>query len=244
MTSRKKIIRQNALVEDLSEALKRDMFSLFEKYYDYVDFDRFLTDLNEKTHVFFFYEQGTKRLVGFSTIFRKEIPEIASGLFLFSGDTVIHEDYWGSKALQKSFFWFILESKIVSIRRPVYWMLMSKGVKTYLMMRKNFPASYPNYREKTPKEFKRVQNAFYQLKFPKHFKAESGLIVFEEKAGSVKTDSHFKPKEKTEDPEANFFYQKNPGFENGEELACICEIRFVDFSFHLKKFFLPKPFKK
>ncbi len=240
----KKIIRKIVLVSDLTEANKRQMFELFEMYYEHVDFKRFLSDLSEKTHVFFFHEMGTNRLVGFSTIFRKAIPEIAPGIFLFSGDTVIHADYQGSKALQKSFFWFILESKLSSPTQPVYWMLMSKGVKTYLMMRKNFKSSYPNYHGPTPSPHDHVLNSFYTRKFAKSFDEKTGLIIFDEKLGSVKSDSHFKQEKVPTDSEAKFFFEKNPQFDEGHELACVCEIKFSDFTFHIKKFFIPKLPKK
>lgn len=235
----KALTRKTLLISELSETVKREMFALFEKYYDHVDYPRFLSDLSEKTHVFMFYDQQTSRLGGFSTIFRKEIPNIAKGCFLFSGDTVIHEDYWGSKSLQKSFFWFILESKLISPFRPVYWMLMSKGVKTYLMMRKNFVKSYPNGKEATPSEFKRVQTEFYKMKFPQDYNPATELILFKEKLGSVKAELVTPSDKALKDPESVFFYQKNPKHLDGDELACICEIRFTDFLLHVFKFFIP-----
>lgn len=231
--------RTTVLVSSLTPELKSQMFKLFEKYYDHVSYERFLADLHEKTHVFFFYEKPTQRLVGFSTIFRKALPSIADGSFLFSGDTVIHEDYWGSKALQKSFFWFILESKLRSPFKPVYWMLMSKGVKTYLMMRKNFKMSFPNRLGPTPGSYQNVLNGFYTLKFPADFKPLTGLIQFKEKLGSVKSTLQPHAERVVKNPEAIYFFEKNPQWEAGDELACCCEIRFSDFLFHLFKFFIP-----
>jgi hypothetical protein len=233
------ITRKLILVTSLNEKTIQEMFLLFGKYYDDVTLERFVLDLKEKTHVFMFYPKGSSRLIGFSTIYRKIIPEISSGLFLFSGDTVIHEDFWGSKALQKSFFWFILSSKFRSPLRPVYWMLMSKGVKTYLMMRKNFPYSFPNYLEAMPMVFKNARDAFYTIKFPGAFDAEKGLIRFPEKIGSVKEGTKQASHEALKDPEALFFFKMNPQFQAGEELACICEIRFKDFLYHIIKYFNP-----
>lgn len=235
----KALSRKTFLISELNETLKKDMFSLFEKYYDHVDYDRFLSDLNEKTHVFMFFDKDHKKLAGFSTIFRKSIPEIASGSFLFSGDTVIHEDYWGSKSLQKSFFWFILESKFRSPLSPLYWMLMSKGVKTYLMMRKNFVKSYPNHLGPTPTDYSQVQKSFYQMKFPENYRPEKDLILFKEKMGSVKAEIITPHPQALLEAESKFFYRVNPGHLAGDELACICEIRFTDFLLHIFKFFIP-----
>lgn len=235
----KKLRRSTLTIEELTSDLKVQMFKLFEQYYDHVTYERFLQDLNEKTHVFFFHEPETNRLVGFSTIFRKVIPEIAPGVFLFSGDTVIHEDYWGSKALQKSFFWFILKSKLLTPFAPLYWMLMSKGVKTYLMMRKNFKYSFPNVLGPTPKTYHHVLQSFYAMKFPGDFRSELGLILFKEKVGAVKHRLDVNPESIMNNPEAQFFAESNPRWDQGEELACVAEIRFTDFLFHVFKFFIP-----
>lgn len=234
-----KISRRFQKVESLSSEQIKIMFDLFQAYYDHVSFERFVQDLKEKTHVFMFYEKGSQRLVGFSTIFRKSLPKICRGSFLFSGDTVIHHDFWGSKALQKSFFFFILNSKLRSPFSPVYWMLMSKGVKTYLMMRKNFQESYPNYLRSIPNNVRHARDEFYKLKFDECYRPERGLILFPEKIGSVKNDIQNAPEGAKNDPDSLFFFKTNPGFGNGDELACICEIRFRDFLLHFFKYFIP-----
>jgi hypothetical protein len=235
----RKVTSKTVLIEKLEQKTIREMFVLFEKYYDHVTYERFVLDLKEKTHSFIFFEKGTSRLVGFSTIFRKPMPEITPGLFLFSGDTVMHEDFWGNKALQKSFFWFILSSKLKSPLKPVYWMLMSKGVKTYLMMRKNFKESYPNSLKKTPAHFQHALDSFYQSKFPEAFRPTEGLILFSDKMGSVKTSIRPPSEKALMDEEAEFFFKVNPRHLDGDELACICEIRFTDFLFHIFKYFIP-----
>jgi hypothetical protein len=231
--------RQTIKINQLSVELKKEMFELFATYYKDVEYERFLSDLKEKTHSFLFFEKESNKLMGFSTIFRKEIPSIAPGKFLFSGDTVIHEKYRGSKGLQKSFFWFILISKLKTPFHPLYWMLMSKGVKTYLLMRKNFKASFPNLNHSTPLKFQDVLDRFYQSKFPEDFLKEKGLITFKTKMGSVKSDKEVMAEGIRINPDAQFFFNKNPHWENGEELACVAEIRFRDFFYHIFKFFIP-----
>lgn len=234
-----KVVRKLLRIEEVDESLQKEMFSLFEKYYDHVDYSRFKEHLREKTHVFLFLEGSGKKVIGFSTIYRKAIPEITKGTFLFSGDTVIHEDYWGNKMLQKSFFWFIIESKIRSPFSPVYWMLMSKGIKTYMMMRKNFYDSYPNYQRPTPPHFQETLNRFYEMKFPGDFNKKTGLILFKDKLGAIKASLTPPPEKVLVSEESKFFHKLNPNFLEGDELACICEIRFRDFFAHVFKFFIP-----
>ena len=83
-----------------------------------------------------------RRFVGFSTILLRKEGQART---IFSGDTVVHEDYWGSKILQKGFARFLARTKLKHPATKVYWMLMSKGFKTYLLMRHNMPKSYPNH---------------------------------------------------------------------------------------------------
>jgi hypothetical protein len=239
-----KIVRKRLRIEEVDEKLKKEMFTLFEQYYDHVDYSRFIEHLQEKTHLFVFLEKTSKKVIGFSTIFRKSIPQIAKGDFLFSGDTVIHEDYWGNKMLQKSFFWFIIESKLRSPFSPVYWMLMSKGVKTYMMMRKNFHESYPNYQRSTPGVFQNVQDKFYKLKFGQDYDQDKGLILFKEKIGSIKS-TLTPPSEKVlKSMDAEFFFKANSNFLEGDELACVAEIQFKDFFAHVFKYFIPLSFSQ
>lgn len=225
-------------VSALSDSLREEMYALFAEYYEGVSREQFLIDLAEKTHVFLFHTAG--EIVGFSTIFRKHIPEAGEGLFLYSGDTVIRRDYWGTRALQTAFFRFILESKLRSPLRPVYWMLISKGFKTYLMMRKNFAASYPALGRAPPPRFLDTMNRFYRWKFGDSYRPNENLIHFKASKGAVKGNLAAPSPEALRDPEVRFFLEKNPAYAEGVELACIAEIRFVDFLGHVVKYFLFK----
>lgn len=227
-------------VETLSDELKARMFKLFSEYYQDVTYEQFLADLAEKTHIFLFTDEQS--LAGFSTIFRKKLPQVGSGLFLFSGDTVLRRDYWGSKLLQTAFFRFILESKLISPLQPVYWMLISKGFKTYLMMRRNFAVSFPALGAQTPEKIQNTMDRFYSWKFGQDYLPSEGVIRFKSAKGSVKGDLADPADHAIHDPEVRHFLSLNPGYRDGTELACIAEIRFSDFIGHIPKYFLPKSF--
>jgi hypothetical protein len=212
------------------------MYSLFEQYYVDVSFECFCSDLAEKTHLFIFRSNG--RLAGFSTIFRKRFPAIGKHTYLFSGDTVLHEDFWGTKALQKSFFWYILCSKLRSPFQSVYWMLMSKGYKTYMMMRRNFSESYPRFDAPIPAALKSAMDAFYRLKFGEAYDPTQNLIRFRTSHGAVKGFLAAPAPGGQRNAEVAYFLRANPDYRNGTELACIAEIRFQDFLGHIAKYFL------
>ena len=236
-----KVQHRRKNVSDLSTKNHQEMFELFEQYYNDVSFEMFLSDLREKDHVFILRNEENE-LIGFSTIFRRLMGKSKHQYTaLFSGDTVIRKDYWGNKALQKAFFFYILESKILSGTRPLYWFLQSKGFKTYMMMRKNFSHSFPKVGQDTPKPLQNALNEFYQKKYSENFKEESGLIQFPSSKGAAKLE-HCKPEEKhLTNNDIQFFIKKNPEYFKGDELACIAEIRYRDFLFHIPKYFLKIP---
>jgi len=227
-------------VTSLSDKSISEMAKLFEQYYVDISLEQFRSDLFEKTHVFMFTDK--KKIVGFSTIFRKHIPSVGPGTFLFSGDTVLMEEYWGSKILQKTFFRYIVESKLRTPALPLYWMLISKGFKTYLMMRRNFAHSFPQQDTKTPETIQKIMDHFYKWKYGEFYNPRTGLITFESSRGAVKGKIADPTKENFEDPEVQYFLGKNPDYKKGVELACVAEIRFSDFLGHIPKYFLK--FKK
>jgi len=116
---------------------------------------------------------------------------------------------------------------------------MSKGVKTYLMMRKNFRYSFPRESSPPPARLARALHGFYQAKFGADYDAATHLIRFPVKRGEVKGTIPTPETIAQAGPDAVYFFRANPGYVNGDELACIAEIRFADFGAHLIKYFLP-----
>lgn len=225
-------------IKKIDSQLIDTLFLLFEQYYLDVSKDQFIADLKEKTHIIIM-RNSEKKIVGFSTQKREWVTlEGKKILALFSGDTVIDKDYWGKKDLQKAFFWFILESKLLSRGAPLYWFLISKGFKTYLMMRKNFRRSYPNPLTDFPPFAKKLSHFYYQKRYGNDYMPESNLIIFKNIKGAVKESFQDLPAGPITDLNIQYFLEKNPHYDQGHELACITQIGWSDFLFHIKKFFI------
>jgi hypothetical protein len=223
----------------LSDTTIADMFSLFERYYVDVSHAQFRSDLMEKTHVFMFW--AGDELIGFSTIFRKRIPIVGDGIFLFSGDTVIREDFWGSKILQTTFLKYVTLTKLSNPLEPVYWMLISKGFKTYMMMRKNFGYSFPREGRAMPELLRSIRNRFYAWKYGEAYDARSGLITFERSHGAVRGQMAEPKPYQLKDTDVRYFLERNPAYKEGVELACVAKIRVADlialiFGYPIKAF--------
>ncbi|MCA2959325.1 MAG: hypothetical protein IOD12_03675 [Silvanigrellales bacterium] len=232
----------------LSEAQKKSMFRVFERYYQHVSYELFRADLADKQSVFLFLRDGLggPRIVGFSTNWKRTLwlSNGRTATFLFSGDTVLEKDHWGTKILQMAFFWYILRCKLASPFSPVYWMLISKGYKTYLMMRRNFPRSFPSPVDSVDIATRRVIDEFYGAKFGDAYKPDSGLIVFDTPHGAVKEGIAAPTPELQGDADVAFFLQTNARYQEGVELACLAEIRFSDFPRHVLKYFIRPLFSK
>lgn len=215
-----------------------ELFDLFNRYYEAVSFEQFKKDFLEKTHLFLLTD--AEKVIGFSTIKRHKFKSYPKATFMFSGDTVVDQAYWGSKGLQKAFFYFIVQSKLQTPTEPLYWCLISKGHKTYLMMKRNFKESYPDFKRKTPAKFLQIQNDYYQSRYGEFYFGDRGLIIFPESKGQVLGDIAYPDEKAKKNPHVKHFLKLNPNFFKGEELACMAEIRFSDFAKHISKYFLPK----
>ena len=214
------------------------MYELFSEYYLNHTFQSFQDDLFEKNHVILLKDKRSGKLQGFSTLLK--VPLQMNGkkaIGVYSGDTVVNKDYWGSSALGVEFLKYLWKLKIKRMGTPVYWFLISKGYKTYLLMAKNFTTFYPRFETTIPKEFKELMDDFYGKKFPGNYQIESGLIVHQGKSCALKEKISDITSEHILEPRIAFFQKKNPEWSKGDELTCIAEMTLsMPFKYMLKKF--------
>ena len=140
---KKKLIAKTIKVQSLRESQIDEMFKLFEIFYENVSFLRFKSDLFAKTKVIILLDTE-KRIQGFSTFYDFDFPHHQKNYrVLFSGDTIIAPTYWGTSALTMEFLKNMILLKLKYPTRPVWWFLISKGYKTYLLLANNFIQYYP-----------------------------------------------------------------------------------------------------
>jgi len=241
------VVSRTVPVPALGEEEARRMFALFERYYADVTFEQFQADLREKTDVLLFFEaepgqprRWPGRVIGFSTVMRSTLPAVPGATFLFSGDTVVEAAWQGGGLLQRAFFLLMLRTRLRHPWQPVYWMLISKGYKTYLLMTHHFPRGFPRHDAPTPPELQRAMEAYYRARYPGALDPSSGIIDFGESRGAVRGRLAEPTSEALADPGVGFFLARNPGWREGKELACIAEIRWRDFARHALAAFLPR----
>jgi len=227
-------------VAQIDTELRRTMFDLFSQYYSDVEFTRFDSDLSEKTSVIMLWDRSREKkpyLFGFSTVLIRELPQ--GGRVIYSGDTVVDSDYWGSRTLQSAFTRVLFLTRLRHPFSPLYWMLISKGFKTYMLMRRNFPRSYPSLEGPIPSDLVDVKHSFYSKKFGTHYKPETSLIDFGKSLGRVKDQLAVPTSRDMGNPDVRFFLEKNPRYYDGVELACIADIRWQDIVHIICKYTIP-----
>ena len=227
----------------IDRSTAQTMFRIFSRYYADVRFDDFWADLQEKDECVLLSTRacadghdsdgvGDERIVGFTTLVRLRDPGPFGATYLFSGDTVLDQDCWGRRLLERAFFWVILKEKLRSPLRPLHWMLISKGYVTYLMMVRNFPSSFPRYDRATPRPLQEQLDRYYARRYPDRYRPESGLVEASSDRGAVVGHLADPRGSMRRDPDVAFFIHRNPGYSRGDELACLAEIRFRDFLRH------------
>ena len=223
-------------VSRLTPEDKARMIGLMQAYYDSVTERQFLEDLSKKDAVILLKDQS-REIQGFSTLTTVRVKLDGKPLrAIFSGDTVIDKQYWGQRALGKAFLRYLFIEKLKSPFEPLYWLLISKGYKTYLMMANNFSEHYPRFERPTPARARRMLDAFYSTLYPEHYDSKTGLIESQIDAYRLKPGVAGIPTALLKsNPRIAFFEQRNPRWCEGAELACIARMTvLMPFQYALK----------
>lgn len=206
------------------------MHELFEANYAYSPLSTFISDLEKKDGAFIVRHKTTQEIVGFSTlgIYTFKLGgKKAKGLF--SGDTIIDRNYWGSRSLQKAFafklFWEALKSPLT----PQYWTLISKGYKTYLLLARNFPDFYPKRGGTASTDLQELVIEYCDAMFPGKLDHDKMLLDFGEGANCLKEHVAAITDDMRADPDIAFFEQRNPTWQRGTELPCIARTDLKTF---------------
>lgn len=234
-----KLRAKTVAIASLSDADVQRMYGLMTLTYDAMTIERFHADLVAKDDVILLLDCETRKIQGFSTL----VSVYAGGSDdrryrgVFSGDTVIHPDYWGGSALGKAFLAYLFRLKIKAPLSPLYWVLISKGYKSYLIMANNFPTHFPRYERETPEKEQAILHAFGKGLFGKDYSTAKGTVTFEESHGHLKTGVAEVPSSDAgENPRIAFFEEMNPGWRQGAELVCISKMTLLmPLSYGLKK---------
>ena len=209
----------------MSPGEPRRLFDLFVRHYEHVSFPRFQADLAEKDCVVLLRDGVTSEVRGFSTL--KVISTVVRGRrlqALFSGDTIIDPAFWGDQELIRGWCRFAGAVRAANPGTPLYWLLISKGYRTYLYLPLFFARYYPSPTEATPSFEQEVIDTLATQKFGACYRRTTGTLEFPERMGNLTPALASVPPARQSDPRVRFFLERNPTYALGTELVCLAEI--------------------
>lgn len=228
-------------VELLAASEIRQMFNLFEQYYDCVSYETFCKDLFKKDQVILAREHSTWAIKGFTTLKFINVTYVQNGRTktargLFSGDTIVAPEYWGKRLMNGEFAKVLLREKMKRPFDEFYWFLISKGYKTYLLLTNNFTDYYPRYDKPTPTHIQSILDGYAQTLYPEAYEPSSGLLRFQESLGQLKASvAPIGEDLLRTQPNVAYFQTKNPNWPQGDELVCIGVINWRLFAHYAMK---------
>jgi len=219
------LINQIIPIGEVSQSQKLRMYNLYSENYNHTSKELFFSDLANKQFVIMVFDESHE-IQGFSTAgINPKNCGTQNYNILFSGDTIISPEHWGTQELLKGFMTLVGKLLASDKEKEWYWFLISKGHRTYMYLALFFKAYYPHVKKTDPK-LKHILNEVASKMFPESWLPEKDLIVFPEKMGELTPELAKGSFNKTHNKHVAFFLEKNPHFYRGEELACITSLSF------------------
>jgi hypothetical protein len=210
-------------VSSLEEEQIQTMYTLMDQHYNNVFHAQFEKDLFEKDWVILLLDDLSEEIKGFSTqTLFKHFFKTESILILFSGDTIIHPKCWGTFALPIAWGRMMLYILSRNPENKLYWMLTSKGIRTYRYLPVFFNEFYPRYNLPTPIWEQQLLNSLGKRKYRDHYDKTAGIVRATDNSQFLKTNlAVIEEARRQKDPHIAFFLRQNPYFQRGDELVCI-----------------------
>lgn len=192
------------LREEITTEQREKMFELLESHYANASWPQFNADLDEKRWAILMFCPQTDKLVGFST--QVLLEPVNSCQILYLGDTIIAREYWGSITLPIAFLELVNRIRKEFPGDKLYWLLISKGLRTYKFLSVFLTEYYPHHTLSTPGHIKTMMHAAGTKKFGSKYIPEKGII--EANANDQYLREEYQPDEKKTEPGRFVFLQR------------------------------------
>jgi len=208
---------------ELTSAQKVRMHGLMAEHFENVDRRRFLEDLDEKDWAVVLFDDAGG-IQGFTTLALLEIQEGGRRVLgFYSGDTVLAREYRGRSGWLSVWSRHVFRTAAQFSDCRAFWILLTATHRTYRFLPAFFREFHPRPDAPIPPDWKRRLDAFVRLKFPEEYDPIRGVVALREPT-PVRRPEEAQSDVPLDDPYAQFFVQRNPGFLRSDFLACITEI--------------------
>lgn len=215
--------------ENIPQHYLEQMYEIYAQYYANTRISIFLEDFEKKHGAILILHPKKDEIVGFSTVALHQFRlENKNYTFLFSGDTVIKKEFWGCRTLQSTMVKLLLKLRLRYPFDELYWLLISKGYKTYLLLANNYYVYYPHH-EGQHSHLKPIVEHYCKTHFGEYFDQHTGLLNFGSDYQPLKADvAPITEQMRAENSKISFFEQQNPTWVHGTELPCIGRLAWQD----------------
>ena len=206
----------------LDDDTRAQMARIYFASYDGSSKKIFFGDLAAKDEVLLVY--AAHELVGFTTLRTFEHKwEGRRVRVVYSGDTVVDPAHWGQQSL--AFAWI---SRMGALKRgypdiPLFWFLLVKGHRTFRYLPVFAKSFYPHW-SIDRSDLKPLADSLALDLFPGDYNPATGVVEFEQSRGHLKPHLASPTPEELDREGVHFFLERNPGFQRGHELVCLCEV--------------------
>jgi hypothetical protein len=225
-------------VVDLPRADRWRMYAIYQAHYDATSWARFEADLDDKMCAVI-VRNDAGAIQGFTTLSILETSLHGARIrAIYSGDTIIDREYWGSQQL--AFTWIRLAGSIKALepQTPLYWFLIVKGHRTYRYLSAFSETFYPHWAYETPPATRALMDHLGGMRFAEFYRPALGVIQFPESRGHLKAQLAAISPAETQRADVAFFLARNPGYAVGDELLCLTELCADNLRPHARRHFL------
>jgi hypothetical protein len=216
------------------------MFRLYAAHYADTSADLFRRDLARKTHVLLL-TRSDGGLRGFTTIevYRSSAAGHAVQV-IFSGDTIVAPQDWGSQALALE--WIRFAGTVARhSASPVYWLLIVKGHRTYRFLPAFARRYLPHHALPEDPAERAMLCALAREKFGDCFDPVAGVVRFPTPRGRLADGLAEVPEQHRRLAAVAHFLRLNPGYRAGDELVCLCRLELENLRPFAARAFAAEP---
>jgi hypothetical protein len=213
----------------LSDVQSNAMYELFEAHFSGASVVQFQRDLHNKDWVILLSDQDGA-VQGFSTFALYQTQHAGRMISVVcSGDTIVRPAFWGTPELPRSWIQNVLRLS-ADMPKPLYWLLISSGYKTYRFLSVFYRMFYPRYDVDTPADARALMAALAEQRFGADYCVQTGIVRFKTGATALRDGIATPTDERLSDPHVRFFIDNNPGHNDGDELVCLTRVDRDNFT--------------
>jgi hypothetical protein len=209
-------------VTRLTDEIVHVMADLYLTNFDGSSEALFRADLTDKDEVILLFHEG--ELAGFTAL--KIFGVSWQGCpvrVVYSGDTIVAPAHWGQQALAFAWIARVGEIKAEAPTVPLYWFLLVKGHRTFKYLYVFGNSFHPHWAQ--PREdLKALADHLSAERFGQDYDRASGVVRFPVSRGHLKAAIADASAQEMTKPSTRFFFSRNPGYREGHELVCLCEL--------------------